>query len=502
VDNHIIRYIHFLSVATLFFSYHGASAADVLPGNSEIADVSFSFAVQGHVSDEKTGRFFLAAGPQSGGAEQVKDFAVSVAIPFEQNKYRFEPLVPQSVHINGSKETLPNPLFDTGIEHIGLVSGAVINYQSQPIVVRSVEPSSLYFFESILPPKTGSLVWVPYVPDANGQVNGGIVGLSRSTADYSFVAVKPHQNNIFGALGSGIALFVLGMSEIEVEVEDKSAVVKSDSAETKEVEKENIKPQIVKKTVLNVRFDDAPTGDNRRYPRALPFDITSEQLKIGNNLAGMGQIVDIHWDNTIARLYIALQITTGSEMTDGGRALVVGRVHRSTFENSDKRVVEKRTLVLEKIAPDDAFNNVHNNIVGSIGANAHVSLHKVRTMFTSTGLHYVVVLGGNGDSDVTKRSVHALPIVSNSSRPSCNGTLASKNAIPVDEFHASKLGVPNQFVRRDIKQPAIVQDDMVLATDAAARVGVGPIEAGDITDVFVHGDAVFATVGTPKNSNE
>lgn len=502
---HIIKYIQFLSIMAVFFSCHEVFGAEVVPGNSKTADTSFSFALQEHVSDEKTGRLFVAAAPQAGGAQEVQDFSLSMEVKFDNKRYRFEPLTPELVHLNGSKEKVPNPLFDAGIEHIGLISGDVIQNQSHPIVVKSDEPSSLYFFESITPPKVGSLVWIPFVLDANGQINGGIVGLSQSAPNYAFAAVKPYQSNVFGQQGSGIAVLVLGTSEIDVQVEDVNAATKEaqeksgevpkggaekDSIEVKDQEKKSGEVQIVKKTVLNL---GAINGS------ALPFDTATEQLIIGNDLAGMGQIVDIHWDSTVGRVYIALQITTGPQAADGGRALVVGRVQNTTSENNEKKVVTQRVLILEKIAPDDAFTNANNSIVGTLGAGAQVSLHKVRTMLTSTGLRYVVVVGGNGNPGATKRSVYALPIVSNSSRASNNGTLASKNAVPVDEFQTE---VPYQFIRRDIKQPALTQADMFVATDAAALVGAGTIDAGDIADIFVRGDAVFVTVGNPANPNE
>ena len=515
VDMSMQKYIHFLSVATLFFGCHKVFGADVIPGNSEMPDTSFSFAVQGHVFDEKAGRFYTAAAPQAGGVNQVKDFAVSAAVLFEPNKYKFEPLAPETIIINGSKNRLPNPLFDEGIEHVGLISGDVIQNHKHPIVVTSAQPSVLYFFESLTPLKLVSVL----LPDANGLINGGIVGLSQSAPDYAFAAVKPNGDNPFGAAGTGIALVVLGTTTIKVPVENKSAVVKDaeknadkdaqtikeqttkqESAAAQNIAKETVKTE--EKTVMNIGAVDAPGDDQSLYIRALPFDITTDQLKIGNDLANMGEIVDLHWDSTIGRLYIALQITTGSQPTDGGRALVVGRVHNSSSENSEKKEILKRTLILEKIAPDEAFDTIHDNMVGALGADTQVSLHKVRTMITSTGLRYVVVVGGNGDPNTTKRSVHALPIVSNSSRPANNGTLASKYAIPVDEFRTGKMGVPDRFVQRNIKQPALTQDDMFVSTDAPALVGAGNIDVGDITDIFVRGDAVFVTVDTPADPNE
>ena len=174
MDMRIQRYIYFLSVVTLFFGCQRIFGADVIPGNSEISDTTFSFAVQGHVFDERSSRFYTAAAPQTDGQGQAKDFAVSV---FEPSTYRFEPLAPEMITLNASKDKVLNPLFDAGIAHISLISGDVIQRHNHPIVVTSTQPSTLYFFESLTPPKLVSVL----LPDANGLINGGIVGLAQST---------------------------------------------------------------------------------------------------------------------------------------------------------------------------------------------------------------------------------------------------------------------------------------------------------------------------------
>jgi hypothetical protein len=511
VNTHIYRY-SFLLASIWFLNGNQIFAADILAGNSQNPDQTFLFSVDKHILDESTGRVYVAAAPQAGNVGNVNDFAVSV---FGLNKPAFEPLTPEKIDFNGYPQ-LKNPLFDAGIEHVGLVTGQVIQNQNHPIAVPSNYPYALYFYESLVPPKLVGILML----DAHGALTRGIVGLSRHTRDFIFAAVKPH-NGVFGDVGSGIAIAVLGTTTIQKEqgsldnkkdaTDDKipdqkeEVIKKSDDAKTDDEKKKDDATQkkiVEEKTILNMLLIDSGTGLEHPGARAFSFDITTEQLKIGNNLTSMAEIVDIHWDGSLGRVYMALQITTGSQSTDGGRALVVGRIQRIPFETTLGEVREKRLLILEKIAPDEAFNTTANNMIGVVGAHAHVSLHKVRTMATSTGLHYVVVVGGIGDSSTTKRSVYAMSLVSNSLHLHYNGMLASKHATPIDVFQAGKAGVPDTFVRRDIRQPVTSSDDMFVATDPSVLVGAGELRAGDITDIFIQGDAIFVTVGSPADPNQ
>src|SRR5262249_13689079 len=150
---------------------------------------------------------------------------------------------------------------------------------------------------------------------------------------------------------------------------------------------------------LNV-IDGTSDGNGQ----AAPFDRDQEVLKIGNALTSLGQIIDIHYDQYLNRFYIAVQLQTGGSPTDGGKAIVVGTMNNNR-------------LTLNNIAPDSAFDANQNKIIGTMGANEQVSIHKVRSMRASTNVPYLVVVGGNGSPAVTKRTVYALPLVTASGDP-------------------------------------------------------------------------------------
>jgi hypothetical protein len=199
----------------------------------------------------------------------------------------------------------------------------------------------------------------------------------------------------------------------------------------------------------------------------------------------------MHWHRHINRLYIALQITGGAAGTDGGRAIVVGRINEI--------IKDKKSLELLEIVTPAVFDGALDKIIGAQGANVSVSIQKVRGMFTSTALPYLIVQGNVGLPSTTTRSVFALPLVSTASDISANGTIANKNAEPVDIF-SQETKIP-LFLARGIQEKAETPSQMPLSSDVATQVGAGALPDGDITDLFVYEDTVFVTVQT-SDANE
>jgi len=230
---------------------------------------------------------------------------------------------------------------------------------------------------------------------------------------------------------------------------------------------------------------DAPTGKTQNNPRAVRLDTTSSVVAIENNLSVMENIVDMHWDTSLQRLYIALRVQTGGNTNDGARALVVGKLMGNK-------------LVLSPIVSSTVFDGTGDKIVGARGANVSISIHKVNTLFTSTALHYLIALGGNGDSTETEQTVFALPLV-NSNSANNIGTIANKNSEPQDIF--STGGNVQRLIARNLIQPATQPDEMITSTDPAAQVGDGPINE-NIQDIFVRADTVFAVVNNPSEEEK
>ncbi len=437
-------------------------AAITLKGDSAaVSNETFSFRIQGAalstLPDLAGTNLYVSAHPSDGGSDTIKEFAVSQV---SRDTTSFLPLTPQKVTFNSSKD-VGNPLYDKGIAFFTLFNAdesILAGAKERPIVVLEDDKKTIYminnftskgkniqvisFHKSNVP--TNSTLVINNVPDAAAAVTSGIVQITNANP-FTFAAVAPNAGS-FGDVGSGIALSIIG------QVDNFTG------------------PLII----------DAPTGSLQRTDgnRALALDISSSELKIGSDLVSIGTIVDMVWHKSIGRLYIALQTTGGGAGTDGTRSIVIARINNDT-----------KSLSLEPIAPTTAIDGT-DKIIGAVGSSVAVTAHKVREMFSSTALPYLIVLGNVGAPSATQKSVFALPLVSGNSSVELNGTIAAKSAEPQDLFAT----VNNLFLNRIIKQPATTTAQMPLSTDTATMVGGGAILNGDITDLFVSGDTVFATV--------
>ncbi len=462
-----------VNIVFLLLCIH-VQAADVLKGDENAADnQTFSFRVQQHElssSAELQGtNFYVAAHPDDGGTDVVKEFAVSRV---SRDTEQFVGLTTQKARVNLSSERSASPLYDQGIAFFSLFDGAnniLAGMAERPVVVTNADRKTIYLINNYFDVKNddGKLEKTSQIlsadagqqniPDTTAAVTAGIVQI-QAMNPHVFAAVRPSSGS-FGDVGSGIAMVMVGTLPVAGGSFTGPVII------------------------------DAPTGALSRAGgnRALPLDVTLSELKIGSNLASIGSVVDMCWHANVGRLYIALQVTGGAAGADGARALLVGRIGK----DADSETSGDNKLQLVAIAPTAVFDGALDKIVGSQDADAQVSIHNVRPMFSSTALPYIVVVGGVGAPASTKRTVFALPIVGGSDTREIEGTIAAKSVDPVDLF--TPTTVP-QFRQRVIKQAATTAAQMPLSTDAATQVGGGALLNGDIVGIFVHEDTVFVSV--------
>lgn len=196
-----------------------------------------------------------------------------------------------------------------------------------------------------------------------------------------------------------------------------------------------------------------------------PLDKSSVQVAFGGVLTAMS-VSAFHWSTELDRLYIALTLSSGA---NGAMALLVGRL-------------QNNQLILESAAPVGAFAG--NNMVGTTNAATTITLNRVTTMRTTTRLDYAIVAGEIGAGAAT--SVRALPLVNNKNNAATHGTIADNTQT------LSPLTILG------FQTPATTPAQMVNST--TNPVGPAVVGGGNLPDplgeVFVQGDAVFATTTT------
>lgn len=349
---------------------------------------------------------------------------------------KFVPLAPLKVRFNGQSDAV-NPLNGAKIDFL------TMNGQ-MPVVVKDGETRLIAFTN----PLGTSLIASAHLNDATTAPTTQILALEALSMQTKFIA--PVLNNagaVFGTAGSGVALLDLSLGN------NKATF-----------------------NVLNADPLDVATASNK----AAPLDNSSAAFKITSDVVIANNEVDAFYISPLASFYISVQLISGAGAGSGARAVLVG------YELNGK-------LYFNKIAPDAAFVG-DNQIVGTGDSSSAVSILKVRYLKTSTGLDYIVVIGGNGAKDSVQNQLYALPVV-NSKGGSVDrniiGTLAKYDQEPTNYYNQSVF-----FTGRAFTQPATTAADLLTNTQEQAQIGGGPLPilpTDAITDIFVFSDTVYVS---------
>lgn len=433
-----------ISLLTLSLSLPVISATLIQGDKNAPEGQTFSFPVKENILST-SGSFYE-------GANEIvvdNDFSLSRLI---RGTKAFMPLTPAIVTLNGTPDS-ENPLFGAKIIALSMLEKeAGFFMEDMPVVVSENKPARVYLFEDINPSGTIHIVPSHDVHDANGDISSGIVDLATNGVGHVFAAAKPTIGE-FGDANSGIALLARGTID----------VVDGD---------EN------KKTIRVFGEVNAQTG-SMVEPQALRLDPTSSAIAIDNPLSNiMSNQVAMHWDSSLERLFVGLQTTAGTGTNDGTRAVAV------------IKFISEGAISLETIAPDSIFTTGDStNIIGARDAKQKVSIHALSTMWTSTALNYLIVVGNVGKPAQTQQSVFALPLVNTGES---KGVIASKSAQPQNIYRDANIP---RLIARTISEPATTASEMTHSTDIAAQVGAGKLLAGPIVNILVRDDTVFAFVG-------
>jgi len=420
-------------------------SAELIEGDKDApAGQTFSFSVNKNAFSS-SGNFYEGANETLTANQQ---FSLSRLL---RGTKAFAPLTPETIILNGNAG-VTNPLFGAKILALGILEKeAGFFLEDMPVVVGENRPATVYLFETITRAGDITVQASADVHDASGAVSSGIVELTTDGVSHVFAAVKPNVGE-FGDANSGIALLVRGTIDVaEGETEKKFRIFSEVNANTGMMSE----------------------------PQALRLDPTSPAIFIDNPLSNIvNNQVTMHWDAVLERLFVGLQTTSNSGTTDGTRAIAIAKF------------IKDGAITLETIAPDSVFVTGNmTNIIGVRGASQQVSIHALKTMYTSTALNYLIVVGNVGDPASTQQSVFALPLVNSGDS---KGVIAQKNAQPQNIFKDNN--VP-RLIGRTISEPATTESEMTHSTDVAAQVGGGQLLAGPIVDIIVRDDTVFAFIG-------
>lgn len=428
-------------------------AKQAITGDSTTSGQTLSFPLSAHLYERIVDRLFVAAQQPTSGTAAHYAIAYTGA-----NVNSFLPLIPNlPTTINGN--AAPNPLLGAQIDHLGLMT---YNANSPFIVaVSHTTPGIAYLMTNgVVSAGNNSLALLSTgtLRDASQNPTARIAALTTNVA---VATAAPFDKNVPTGLQSGMALFAAVTNQTGVFGEPGSgiatAVLQTDTT-TKQLSLEQL--------------------------TTTTLDVTSSVVTIGSPLTSMADAVifknSIHWrllDMNIAapvsKIYVGLQLQGGAAASDGVHAVIA----YDGFAVGNQMITTAPRLT--PLAPEAAITE--DSIVAAKGALATVNIYHIATMTTTSHLRYLVVVGGVA-SHGTRRTVFALPLVTET------GLLANVNATEIPY-------IANSFLVTRFLPVATQAGDLYTSTSVPAQVGGGALP-GDVTDISIAGDTVFASLTT------
>lgn len=320
------------------------------------------------------------------------------------------------------------------------------------------------------------------INDASGtELKKNDYAALAASSDSVFVAVPPSSLS-FGAVNSGINWLKKGFNITDglltqkINTQSNAYAILLSAAQT-----ENI-------TNYTVNFATQGQGD--------PMTFT------------MGEVTDMWWDTKLNRLYMGLTdvTTTSSKTTAGACSLLVGYINNNQLF--------MRTIIPLSIVRQPSVNSIICYAATNPSVNA-ASVFKVRTMHTSTGKDYLIIIGDVSDSGTdetkdkyknTQVNVYALPLTANIvDSPNLNGLIASRNPNNGTIDFTSAIS--------DISDAQYLMNKSSTSDNTRLTVGVSPqylvhastdaafVDAA-ITDIQILGDTVFVSLAGSRGAPE
>ncbi len=422
-----MRYIAILSIAFLI-SMQSVHGAIIVQGNSTSSPFAFSTDITAAAYDKLTGTFFV--GLESG----TDAYTISRAT---RPTFSTTPKFASVLSATSSLDTATIEFLACSPQTTARAALVAIAQGSTALTATTVS--------ALLSDGAGETTTTDLYDAGGTAATDGIVQLEANSSSI-FAFLKP-DSSFFGDNDTGIALIGIGTTASTVTLEIK----------------------------------DAPAGIAGN--KATELQRASIELKGtagGLDVVFTNTVADLHWDNTLDRLFASVQIQSNSTVTDIAKSVVVGQLASGA-------------LTLQAITPDGAITGGGTDeIIVTTGADVDLKPNHVNVLHASTGPDYLIV-----DVTLTGTSnrVFALPLVNDISSPTAatNGTLADKT---------SSLDSNKKFTTAASASGDLPVNNTITNPEAVVGAGDVPIAATDtISDLVVLGDGVYISINLAPDSD-
>ncbi len=287
-------------------------------------------------------------------------------------------------------------------------------------------------------------VFVTALPGCTDVLSSGVIkDVNGKEIETDIVVLTGGNNYAYAAFKDSIAVIGVRAESKEVPLSDE--------------ELEAIKREVQEsgdQQLIEQYSKEITTKDGKHSRKVLEKRL--EQIAVACVPAGL-EIADMHWCLNVSRLYIAAQ----------------DKIFVAHMQGSQLQLVP---LISEQLLSKE-FN------IGSI--------NKIRSMFTTTFLDYLIIQSCNG--------IYAVPLLNfngiHEQLLQSHGTIASDGVKPFVAFSTTDRA--QLFKGRHFAtQPQFTQE-MIGSKSPQAMVGAGILAAGPIEDILVKDDAIYAAVNNP-----
>jgi len=364
------------------------------------------------------------------------------------HQYRFIPIITKNAIINGILET--NPLYENGFTNFNLLLGVEFEPKFYPITT-PLNSSEVYIINNLelYNNQNNKLIKTEPLLDVNSN-EGSIISLA--SLQNQFIAAVMEKGTVFGGNNSFCQFYQYEVKEKIIQIPGNSNYI----------------------TMLQLS-----------QPNIFSFTSTNPSLcNINENEVSLIQnYITLYANQNLNKAYIGVsgQGTTG---------------------------IKAVTMYNEPILLNNNENALNgNNIVATNIPNTNLYINQISSLFTSTGLSYLTILGGTNNIKDSISTVYAIPLInSNNSNSNLIGTLANINQTPIPFFDNNNL---KHFLGNDLTESPQNPGDLYTSNNTEAMVGRMPVVISNggidyqlkINDIEGYKDTVFISTSYLNNDS-
>ena len=401
----------------------------------------FSFSLLPNIQIDYFNQFIFIASQDY----NSQSFSVS-ACDIKNNAFRFMPIMTKNAIVNNILET--NPLYNAGFQNFTLLLGLEFEPKFYP-ALNPINSSQIYILNNLELYNNQQNKLIATEPLLDVNLNEGNI-ISIASLQNKLLAGVMEKNTVFGGANSFCQFYEYPLKEKVLQIPGNSNYV----------------------TLIQL---GTPT----------PFLFTSENAELctlnENTVNLIPSYITMHGNQVLNKAYLGV----------------------SGQGNTGIKAITMYNQPILDPSNEGALNG--NNIVATNISNVNLYVNKISSLFTTTGLSYLTILGGTNTANTSISTVYAVPLINNiNENNNLVGTLANVNTNPTPFFDTTYL---KHFIGNFLSESPSNPGDLYTTNSKEALVGNIPLIIDingnnyqlTINDIEGYKDTIFIATSYQNN---